>query len=138
MAEPVAPEEPAAPPRPRGPEGPRRIYITKRLVEKFGATPGCEGCDLPWRAHNEECRARMLTLMENDAVEKARLDEHAKRVAEALEESPRKSARRLEPQSEKRPAEGAPAEGAPVGARANDRKTYRTIVRNECDKGQAH
>ena len=50
----------------------RRHYLTKGIVEKFGATSGCEGCARNDRAHNETCRKRLMRAIDEDDVEKER------------------------------------------------------------------
>ena len=42
----------------------RRLRINKKDIEKFGMTPGCDGCraanrGAPARNHNEDCRKRI-------------------------------------------------------------------------------
>ena len=68
-----------------GPAGPdteraeKRLYLTKKLLDKYGRTQGCEGCfprTAAPRPHTEACRARL---------EKAWAEDAQKRVAE-LEE----------------------------------------------------
>ncbi len=54
---------------------PREFRIDTRLLEKFGFTPGCPGCDHKrddgayHRAHTKACRQRLYELMKEDADE---------------------------------------------------------------------
>ena len=61
----------------RNEENVRRIYITKKMVSKFGATLVCRGCLVIGHPHTEECRARITTCMENDPA-------HAKSLEDSL------------------------------------------------------
>ena len=63
----------------------KRIYIRKADVEKYTPTDGCPGCTcillgqstvLP---HTEACRARIVTLMQQDEEGKSRLEEHERK-----------------------------------------------------------
>ena len=50
----------------------KRIYITKKDLDKYGRTEGCHGCRASLRGgeskpHNEECRKRIEEAMKNDA-----------------------------------------------------------------------
>ena len=55
----------------------RNFKITKQLVEKFGMTDGCKGCEGQIvgvrRAHSAECRDRIEQAMANDDVLNSRL-----------------------------------------------------------------
>ena len=52
----------AAPQQPVRPKAGRELYLTKRHVRKFGATPGCEGCLEVGVRHTDACRKRFLEL----------------------------------------------------------------------------
>eukprot|EP00971_Amphidinium_carterae_P254743 5056912-Amphidinium_carterae.1 len=47
----------------------RRLYITKRMVSKFGPTRACPGCYIHERAHTEGCRKRIIEQMHGDTEE---------------------------------------------------------------------
>ena len=68
--------------RTRNEENGRRIYITKKMVSEFGATLGCKGCLVIGQPHTEECRARIITRMENDPAHAKRLEDNLLRRAE--------------------------------------------------------
>ena len=64
-------------------EGPRSMYIKAWMLEKYGYTEGCKGCDHKragqdaQRPHNQVCRSRMEVAVEQDArgrAAKARTD----------------------------------------------------------------
>ena len=65
---------------------PKRVQITKEVVKRFGATPGCAKCkgvlagdrSYQYVHHSTECRVRMEALM--------RQDEKFNRLLEAAEE----------------------------------------------------
>jgi hypothetical protein len=62
----------------------RRLRINKKDVEKFGMTPGCDGCraanrGAPARNHNEECRKRIKGELEKTG------DQRVEREQEKLE-----------------------------------------------------
>ena len=64
----------------------REFRITDKLIEKYGFTPGCPGCeakiDGTTRAgHTQACRRRIETAMANDEVEKAALQRRDERRA---------------------------------------------------------
>ena len=51
----------------------KRLYLTKKLLERFGRTPGCPGCGAPPgkpRAHTEACRTRLTDAWEKSAKER--------------------------------------------------------------------
>ena len=60
---------------------PRRFHIRKSLIETYGYTPGCKGCEtalagdpnVPARNHSEKCRRRIAEVIERD--EKRQRDE---------------------------------------------------------------
>ena len=64
---------------------PRRVYITRKVVEDYGFTPGCRGCEAVLagdptaasRNHTEKCRRRMAEAMAKDEQGKRRLDDAA-------------------------------------------------------------
>ena len=61
---------------PAGPDEepePRRKYLTQRLLDKYGRTPGCPGCQARGgvrRAHTEACRKRLERAWEEDALKR--------------------------------------------------------------------
>ena len=65
------------------PPKPRRFHIRKPLIEKYGWTPGCRGCEAalrgdpnePARNHTEQCRKRFEEAIAKD--EKRSRDEDA-------------------------------------------------------------
>ena len=75
----------------------RRPYITPSLIEKFGYTPGCPGCEkvlegvpgATGKTHSEKCRARIYKAMDEE-------DERIRKQPEEPEDSER-SRRRLDP-----------------------------------------
>ena len=62
----------------------RDFKITKKLVEKFGITPGCKGCEGQIvgtrRAHSAECRLRMEEKMQSDQQLSERIKERDRRI----------------------------------------------------------
>ena len=54
----------------QGPSGHRRVYLTTKVVARFGATPGCSGC-VAMGPHTEACRVRLEKAL---ADEKASAD----------------------------------------------------------------
>ena len=62
----------------------RDFKVTKKLVEKFGSTPGRKGCEGQIigarRAHSTECRARMESKMRADEQLAERIKDRDKRV----------------------------------------------------------
>lgn len=75
MAEPDHPAAPAA--MQEGREAlTRRCYITKRFVQKYGATVGCRGCSEVGNTLLEACRERLLRAIEGDETESWRLKEY--------------------------------------------------------------
>jgi hypothetical protein len=77
MKEPLVRAVPTVPREPLGQIG-KRVYITKRMVDEFGATLGCRGCLEIGVPHTEECRARLTERLEN-------APEHAEKVKVADE-----------------------------------------------------
>ena len=79
-AAPAQPEAPRQAEMPRTqPKVPRELCITKRLLAKFGSTPGCPGCiqaqiGIGQRAHTTECRLRIYKAMQEDPTELERLE----------------------------------------------------------------
>jgi len=53
--------------------GEKRIYITKRMVKKYGATLGCRGCLESGFDHLESCRTRITARIRDDPEESWRL-----------------------------------------------------------------
>ncbi|CAK0793479.1 unnamed protein product [Prorocentrum cordatum] len=51
----------------QGPSGHRRLYLTRAIVQKYGATPGCSGC-AGLGPHTEACRARLEKLVADAAA----------------------------------------------------------------------
>ena len=79
------------PPQSRAPRSagkPRRVFITKRVVETYGYTPGCRGCEAVWawdpsavsRNHTEKCGKRMTGAMEKGGLVKRTLDDAQARI----------------------------------------------------------
>ena len=74
---------------PRAAAKPRRVYITRKVVEDYGYTPGCRGCEAVLaedptavsRNHTEKYRKRMAEAMAKDELGKRRLDDAASRMA---------------------------------------------------------
>ena len=62
----------ALPPVPNVEYKSRALYVTARLLEKFGKTPGCSACEGKIGAHNDDCRARILGCVMSDPAECAR------------------------------------------------------------------
>ena len=59
----------ALPPVPNVEYTSRALYVTARLLEKFGKTPGCSACEGKIGAHNDDCRARILGCVMSDPAE---------------------------------------------------------------------
>ena len=56
----------------------RNFKITKGIIDKFGTTEGCKGCDahiigLKGRQHSIDCRARIESAMADDDMLNSRL-----------------------------------------------------------------
>jgi hypothetical protein len=98
--EPVLGEEPQAPeapipdviyqkvPRMHDPRefDTRELRLTRRLLDKFGYAPECEGCiaiqgDFPKRKHRASCRERMYRAINADPDERRLLDTALARMA---------------------------------------------------------
>ena len=77
MKEPLVRAVPTVPREPLGQIG-KRVYITKDMVDEFGAALGCRGCLASGVPHTEECRARLTDSLEN-------APEHAEQVKVADE-----------------------------------------------------
>ena len=79
-------EAPAPPPAdPRHVPVPRRIRITKEMLERFGYTPNCIGCDYMrdergYRMHTEACRKRLGECFQSDEI----LQERAARAEDRM------------------------------------------------------
>ena len=74
----------------------RKMYITKKEVEKYGPTTRCPGCNTRGhgnRTHNQECRDRMKKAMEMDEQGRKRLRDDIARMDAHFE---REVARRVE------------------------------------------
>ena len=78
MKEPTVRAAPTMPREPLGQIG-KRVYITKKMVDEFGATLGCRGCLEIGVPHTEECRVRLTKRLES-------APEHAEKVKVADEE----------------------------------------------------
>ena len=82
----------------------RRRPITHKEVDKYGPTPGCEGCqaklrgEITRRGHSEKCRKRIEEAMRNDEQDKKKLEKTDERInfriAKDLEKADRKIRRR--------------------------------------------
>ena len=59
----------AMPPVPNVEYKSRALYVTARLLEKFGKTPDCSACEGKMGAHNDDCRARILGCVMSDPAE---------------------------------------------------------------------
>ena len=64
----------------------RDFRITDKIIEKYGFTPGCPGCEAKIdgtarAAHSQACRRRIETAMESDEVERAALHRRDERRA---------------------------------------------------------
>ena len=68
------------------------MYITKKILDEFGATPGCPGCSSKGQktghAHNAECRQRMRLEMSKTEIgrdrmarEQTRIERHEERTS---------------------------------------------------------
>ena len=122
----VSPDEVVgdAPARPPSEVRRRNFRITKQLLQKYGYTPGCKGCDAALggrdaRAHDEECRERIEAAMEEDPEDNRRIRQRDERIfAEPLERGEpedRFEEPVLEPQGQPQPqAEEDPAEDQDV------------------------
>ena len=79
--------------QPRPEAAARRMYVRKREIEKYGPTPGCQGCKAIARGtsatHTEICRDRVKKLMAED-------EEGRKRLKGDLERMDRHFERQLE------------------------------------------
>ena len=71
--------------------GPRRVYITRRTLDKFGYTPGYSACDEtrlgfrgPGVLHTDACRANVEAGMKTDPAEASRLERADERINERL------------------------------------------------------
>ena len=70
---------------------PRRVYLTKSIIDKFGATDGCPGCitvmlggtGIP---HSEDCRKRIENEMRDDPEQRQKLKEVRKRREEFVKQ----------------------------------------------------
>ena len=63
----------------------REMRITRRLLDKFGFSTACDGCNavqygLPQRVHNNECRRRLYEEMSKDPEERPRLEKALNRT----------------------------------------------------------
>ena len=72
----------------------RRFRINQTLLEKYGYTTGCDGCEHKLfqstgghRGHNEECRSRIRNEMLKDDNEKTRLLKQEERMAKKPDKS---------------------------------------------------
>ena len=68
----------------------RRTPITQKEIDKYGMTPGCEGCEaksrgeVTRRGHSERCRNRIEEAMKNDDSDKKKLDKAAERMTHKI------------------------------------------------------
>lgn len=109
----MAPERPEVPVG--GPQafqreaaGPKRVYITRKNLEKFGYTAACPACDAQRAGtktaglqHTQACRSRLEDQLERDPVEHERVLRAQDRITEAIAKS-------LEERDAKRPRTEAP------------------------------
>ena len=86
------------------PQLPRQRYITKAIVERLGATPGCAACAGLGGPHTHNCRARLEKILAEE-------DERATRATLAAPPpaAPKETANAA-------PAAEVPAAAAPPGA----------------------
>ena len=68
------------------PREPKRMHITKKILEKYGHTVGCEGCrrsaaQMDSHNHSEVCRARIWDEMGKDESGRKQQEYHEKRIA---------------------------------------------------------
>ncbi len=64
----------------------RELKLTRRILEKFGYSDGCEGClraqaGLPHRGHSDACRARIYRELGDDEAERPALERALERTA---------------------------------------------------------
>ena len=77
--DPPGEEEPVASEEARKESETRRLRITKKDLDKYGYTEGCEGCRFKQagirdhRAHSEACRRRIADEIRKDDQEKNRV-----------------------------------------------------------------
>ena len=111
---------------------PKRVQITREVVQRFGATPGCLKCQgqiagdksFQYVHHSEACRVRMESLMRQDEKFKrlieAAEERQTRRIAEVLERRDREAAqaaeKRQDQPSRKRRAETDAEREAPEQA----------------------
>ena len=77
------------------PAKPRRFYIRGPIIERYGYTPGCRGCEAVLagdptavsRNHAEKCRKRMTKAMEKGEFGKRRREDAQARMEEAESKS---------------------------------------------------
>ena len=53
----------------------KSFYVTKRLIDKLGRTPGYPACDLRGGAHTDACRSRIVDEVLADPAERAKLEQ---------------------------------------------------------------
>ena len=70
----------------QGPSGHRRMYLTTKVVAKFGATPGCSDCD-GVRSHTEGCRIRLEKALADEKASAGVLGAGVGPIAEPVAES---------------------------------------------------
>eukprot|EP00971_Amphidinium_carterae_P251064 4983700-Amphidinium_carterae.1 len=62
------------------------MYITKWWIDRYQATPGCEGCTGEKPAHTEECRRRFEGIVEANR-QKGREDAKKREEMQAMSRS---------------------------------------------------
>ena len=125
MKEPMVRAAPTMPREPLGQIG-NRVYITKKMVDVFGATLGCRGCLEIGVPHTEECRVRLTKRLESapehaetvKVADERRRALHGKRGACEIVDADESAAKPLSStvaSSHEMPVEaGGPGDGADV------------------------
>ena len=109
----------------------RNFRITKRLLEKYGCSPSCEGCEAMLdgkrpREHNSECRERIEKSMELGPEDSEKIRRHDERVCggppESQPQAERKAKAAGEEQHDQPAADGDRCDGQPgePGAKESD------------------
>lgn len=80
------PEVPRGEPEPKEPIF-KRTYLTKAMVERFGATRGCAGCREVGKVHTEACRTRMEGLLTGEDDEKQKLQKQIDELNEEIKKA---------------------------------------------------
>ena len=95
--------------------GSRARYVTRADIDRYGATDGCRGCTsiatdgVAKVPHSADCRQRIGTAMQTDAVGRARLAADALRRSAPAQEGQDPVGER-EPEADGRQLEDAPAQ----------------------------